>query len=104
MFCIKLRSGVHKMLHRLLMFESTVFDQSEIFCAGAMCCMKFCCQNTKWWDLTLNDVVLLPFQKLTLLSGSYFLWQFKYGCVVYNEYHRMFCIFIPCHFLSQHMQ
>jgi len=24
------------MLHKLLMFESIVFDQSEIFCAGAI--------------------------------------------------------------------
>ena len=73
MFCIKLCSGVHNMLHKLLMFESTVFDQSEIFCAGAIYLVKFCCQNTKWQDLSLSDVMLLPFQKLMWLPGSYFL-------------------------------
>jgi hypothetical protein len=62
MLCIKLCSGVHNMLHKLLMFESTVFDQSEIFYAGAMYFIKFCCQNTKWQDLSLNDDVLLPFK------------------------------------------
>jgi hypothetical protein len=36
LLCIKLYSGVHNMLHKLLMFESIVFDESEIFCAGAI--------------------------------------------------------------------
>jgi hypothetical protein len=79
--CIKFGSGVHN--YRNCSCESTVMTRVKYFVQvpfrfphapkiiliKVVCFMKFHCQNRKWWVLILTAVMLLPFQKLTWLSG-----------------------------------